>query len=105
MPSLEKNLSKFEELNTQVLGITVDSKFVLKAWADQAGGAHYPLLSDLKKEVSEKYGVLRKDGFSERGTFFIDKEGVVRWKKIQPSLQDERTVEDLLQVAASLCKS
>jgi glutaredoxin len=66
-------------VNTQVLGISVDSKHCLKAWADSLGGITYPLLSDFwpHGQVAQKYGVLRPDGRSERAIFIIDKSGVI----------------------------
>jgi len=72
------NLAKFREFNAQVLGISVDSPFAQKEFAKQ-NGVEYPLLSDLKKEVSRQYGVLLEDrGVSNRVTFVIDKEGRIR---------------------------
>ncbi len=78
MQNYRDNLAKFRELNTQVLGISVDSPFAQKEFARQ-NGVEYPLLSDLKKEVSRLYGVLLEDrGVSNRVTFVIDKEGRIR---------------------------
>jgi peroxiredoxin len=72
------NLEKFREFNAQVLGISVDSPFAQKEFAKQ-NSIEYPLLSDLKKEVSRQYGVLLEDrGVSNRVTLVIDKEGKVR---------------------------
>jgi peroxiredoxin len=72
------NLEKFRELNAQVLGMSVDSPFAQKEFAKQ-NGVEYPLLSDLKKDVSRIYGVLLEDrGVSNRVTFVIDKEGRIR---------------------------
>jgi glutaredoxin len=64
-----------------VLGVSVDSVPSLQAWAKSLGGIHYPLLSDFYPhgELAEKYGVLRKDGRSERALFIVDKQGVVRY--------------------------
>ncbi len=66
-------------MKTQVLGISVDSKHCLKAWAESLGGITYPLLSDFwpHGQVAQKYGVLRPDGRSERAIFIIDKSGVI----------------------------
>ena len=59
MQNYRDNLEKFRELNAQVLGMSVDSPFAQKEFAKQ-NGVEYPLLSDLKKEVSRQYGVLLK---------------------------------------------
>lgn len=68
-------------MDTQVLGISVDSVPGLKAWAESLGGIHYPLLSDFYPHgaVAIKYGVLRDDGRSERALFIVDKQGTVRY--------------------------
>jgi glutaredoxin len=63
------------------LGISVDSKYSLKAWADSLGGITYPLLSDFWPHggVAQMFGVLRTDGKSERAIFIIDKNGLIRY--------------------------
>lgn len=71
-------------MQTQVLGLSVDSVPCLKAWAESLDGISYPLLSDFYPHgaVAKKYGVLRKDGRSERAIFVIDKQGIVRYVDI-----------------------
>jgi len=68
-------------MKAQVMGLSVDSTDCLRAWADSLGGIDYPLLSDFfpHGQVSQLYGVLRPEGFSERSIFIIDKEGIVRY--------------------------
>ncbi len=78
MQNYRDNFDKFRQLNAQVLGVSVDSPFAQKEFAKQ-NGVEYPLLSDLKREVSRQYGVYLEDkGVSNRTTFVIDKEGKVR---------------------------
>lgn len=71
-------------METQVLGLSVDSKPCLVAWAESLGGITYPLLSDFYPHgmVAVKYGVLQDDGRSERAIFVIDKEGYIRYVDI-----------------------
>lgn len=70
-------MAKFREANTQVLGISVDSFAAQKEFAKQ-NGVEFPLLSDLKREVSRSYGVLDEErAVAIRTTFVIDKEGKV----------------------------
>jgi len=73
-------------LNAQVLGISVDHIPCIKAWADSLGGIHYPLLSDFwpHGRISEMYGVLRPEGYSERAVFVIDRQGILRYYEILP---------------------
>ena len=81
MPSLERNLSRFEGCDAQVVGISIDSTYANRAWAHQLGGLSYPLLSDFYPHghVAEAYGVLRPQGMAERAIFVIDKSGTVRY--------------------------
>lgn len=81
MPGYSRDLQTFDGLEAQVLGVSVDSSAALKAWADQLGGIDYPMLADFfpHGEVARKYGVLRAEGYSERGTLIIDKAGLVRY--------------------------
>lgn len=68
--------------DVQTLSVSCDSHFTLKNFADTEGFTH-PLLSDFwpHGEVARKYGVFMEDrGMAIRGTFIIDREGVVRWK-------------------------
>jgi peroxiredoxin len=80
MPGYSKERQSFEGVDTQVLGVSVDSAPAHKAWAEQLGGIDYPLLADFfpHGEVAKKYGILRPEGFSERATFVIDKKGIIR---------------------------
>jgi glutaredoxin len=74
----------FTGLNTQVLGISVDTVPCLVAWANSLGGINYPLLSDFwpHGEVARCYDVLRKDGFTERAIFVIDRDGILRHAEV-----------------------
>jgi peroxiredoxin/glutaredoxin len=81
IPSYEALKDKFEGMETQVLGLSVDSKPCLAAWAESLGGISYPLLSDFYPHgmVAVQYGVLRAEGYSERAIFVLDKEGLIRY--------------------------
>src|SRR5437667_4317153 len=77
-------LAEYTDSNVQVLGVSVDSPFALKAWADQQGYT-FPLLADFwpHGEVAQAYGVFNdKAGLALRGTFLIDKEGIVRFTEV-----------------------
>ncbi len=84
--AFSKDAKLFAEKNCQVLGISVDSQFVHKAWVDTkhedgglGGDLEYPLLADINKEVAFSYGVLEEDaGVALRGLFLIDPEGNVQ---------------------------
>jgi glutaredoxin len=90
-------------MNTQVLGISVDSVPCLSAWAESLGGISYPLLSDFYPhgEVARRYGVLRDDGRSERALFIVDREGIVRYVDIH-DIDDQPDNEELFKVLIEL---
>ena len=75
-----KRNEEFKNLNAVVLGASVDSVHSHKAWINNGlGQLNYPLLSDLKKEISRKYGALLEDaGIATRATFIIDDKGVIQ---------------------------
>lgn len=95
---------EFEALNTEVLGVSVDSEFSHLAWIQterKAGGLGdlaYPLVSDIKKDISAAYNVLEPEaGVALRGLFLIDKEGIVQHATIN-NLSFGRSVEETLRV-------
>ena len=78
--TLRDNLSLFKSESVELLGISVDSKATLRAFAE-AEGYDFPLLADFwpHGEVSKEYGVfLDHKGFANRATFLIDTDGVIR---------------------------
>jgi len=84
MPALDADLERFRAEDTQVLGISVDYTAANAAWAESLGIKELPLLSDYwpHGKVAQEYGVLRKQGFTERATFIVDKEGIIRFARI-----------------------
>ena len=73
----------FSALNTEILGVSVDSKHCHLAWIQTPrneggiGDINYPLVSDLKREICQAYNVLNDDGEADRGLFLINPEGIV----------------------------
>ena len=92
----EQDLSKLNDLNAQVIGISVDSKYCHKEFAKKIG-LNFPLLSDFGRGVCKLYGTLRKEGFSERAYFIIDGKGIVRFKYLMPTPKDRLENEQLIQ--------
>jgi len=98
---------EFSALNTEVLGVSVDSQFSHLAWVQtsrKAGGLgdlNYPLVSDLKREISTAYDVLTDEGVALRGLFIIDKEGVVQHSTIN-NLAFGRNVDETLRTLQAL---
>ena len=100
------NYSQFADLDAEVLGISVDSPFVLQAWASEQG-FQFPLLSDFNKQVSKDYGVLYEDllglqGVSMRAAFVLDKGATVRYAEVCPSPKDLPDLEAIRSTLKTL---
>lgn len=77
MKSFQENLAKLEATDTQVLGVSMDSTFSNKAWADSIG-VTFPLLSDWGGDTTRKYGLYNSSYKApRRATFLIGKDGKV----------------------------
>ena len=78
MSRFRDNRSQFTESNTVILGVSVDSVWANKAFREQLG-LEFPILSDGKRELSRKLGVLDEtNDVARRTTFVIDMDGVIR---------------------------
>ncbi len=73
---------KFKERDTQVLAGSVDSEFVHLAWRQQKEelkNLPFPMLADVKRELSSALGILDPvEGVSQRATYVVDPEGIIR---------------------------
>jgi peroxiredoxin 2/4 len=94
---------EFKAVNTEVLGVSVDSEFSHLAWIQTdrkqggLGDIKYPLVADLKKEISSAYNVLDPDaGVALRGLFIIDKDGVIQHSTVN-NLAVGRSVDETLR--------
>jgi glutaredoxin-dependent peroxiredoxin len=106
MCKLRDSASTLNSMSAQVLGISVDTFFALKAWGDQ-NKFNFPLLSDFNKEVIAKYGVLNPDmiglkGIAKRSVFVIDKGGVVRHREVLEDARNEPNYDAITKTLASL---
>jgi mycoredoxin-dependent peroxiredoxin len=82
--AVRDNLNDFVNDEVQVLTVSVDSPFAHKVWADREG-YEFPLLADFWPHgaVAQAYGVFNDErGFANRGTFLVDREGVVRFAEM-----------------------
>ena len=81
--ALSEDLSQFTGKETELFGVSCDSRFSHKAWKEKLGLKH-SLLADQKREVSKKYGLYLEDlNCSKRATVVVDKTGKVAFKKVQ----------------------
>ncbi len=99
---------EFKTLNTEVLGVSVDSVFSHLAWIQTdrklggVGDLNYPLVADIKKEISIAYNVLVPDeGIALRGLFLIDKDGVIQHSTIN-NLAFGRNVDETLRTLQAI---
>lgn len=105
--AFHNRLGEFTERHTKVVGVSVDSHFSHLAWRNTPpnkgglGQIQFPLVSDIKKEISTAYNVLHDDGIAFRGTFLIDEDFVVRHMLVN-DLPIGRNVDYTLEVIDSL---
>lgn len=95
--------AEFEKRGAEVLGCSIDSQFVHKAWVDsgQLGELSFPLLADLDHNIGLDYGVLTDKGFSLRGLFIIDPEGKMQYSVVH-NTDIGRSVDETLRVLDAL---
>ena len=100
--------AEFKALNTEVLGVSVDSEFSHLAWIQTdrkeggIGDIAYPLISDIKKEICTAYNVLDPEaGVALRGLFIIDKEGVIQHTTVN-NLSFGRSVDETLRTLKAI---
>ncbi|QVL31094.1 peroxiredoxin [Telmatocola sphagniphila] len=99
--------AEFEKRGVQLLGCSIDSQFSHLAWIKTPrtegglGHLNYPLVADITKKIASDYGVLLEGGIALRGTFLIDKEGIVRHITIN-DLPLGRSVDETLRVIDAL---
>ena len=78
MKAYQADIAKFEANDTQVFGMSIDSVPANREFAKQLE-VTFPILSDFKRTVVKDYGVFNEEqGFGNRATFVIDKEGIIR---------------------------
>jgi len=93
--------AEFKKRNAQILGASIDSEFVHLAWRNQHPGLKtlpYPLLADIKRELSDNLGVLDKnEGVDLRATFVIDPNNVIQHVSVN-ALSVGRNPNEVLRI-------
>ena len=97
-------IAEFEKRGVQVIGCSIDSQFTHLAWRNTAiddggiGPVKYPLVADVKHEICRAYDVeLEPAGVALRGSFLIDKSGVVRHQVVN-DLPLGRNIDEMLRM-------
>lgn len=102
---MRDSLAQYENLDAQILAISVDSPYTLAKWKEEQQ-FNFPLLSDFNKTVSKKYDTIYKEfalglkGVSKRSAFVVDKEGTLRFVEILENageLPDFDAIESVLK--------
>ena len=106
MCNFRDTMSSFRSVDANVLGISTDTFFTLKAWDDQQH-LGFPLLSDYNKDVIRAYGVVNPDmiglkDIARRAVFVIDKSGVVRHREVVEDARNEPDYTRLNEAVASI---
>ena len=96
--------SEFADRDAQVLGWSVDSEFVHHAWRKNHPDLRdlpFPMLSDIKRELSSAAGVLGADGVAQRATFIVDPDNVIQFVMVTAGSVG-RNVSEVLRVLDAL---
>ena len=106
--AFQEKLDTFKKLNCEVLGVSIDSHFSHMAWLNtpktEGGikGVTYPVIADIHKTIARDYDVLIPEaGVALRGTFLIDKNGVVQQQTIN-NLPLGRNVDEMIRLLEAL---
>ena len=105
--AFDHRLDEFKKRQTEVIGISIDSQFTHLAWKNTPvnmggiGQVRYPLVADIKHDICRAYDVEHKDGVAFRGSFLIDRTGVVRHQVVN-DLPLGRDIDEMLRMVDAL---
>ncbi len=106
--AFDKRFGEFQARGVEVIGISIDSQFTHNAWRNTAindggiGAVQYPLVADVKHEICQAYDVELADaGVALRGSFLIDKNGIVRHQVVN-DLPLGRNIDEMLRMVDAL---
>jgi peroxiredoxin len=105
MCTFRDSMAELGKVGGNVLGVSVDTFFSLKAWADQQK-LNFPLLSDFNKDVIRKYDVVNPEmiglkDISKRAVFVIGRDGTVRHREVLDDARNEPDYGKIKQALAS----
>ncbi len=105
--AFDKRLDEFKSRNTEVIGVSIDSHFSHLAWKKTEinnggiGDVQYPLIADIDKSVTDAYDLRTGPGIALRGSFLIDKEGIVQHQVVN-NLPLGRNMDEMLRMIDAL---
>lgn len=98
MKAYQADIAKFEATDTQIFGLSVDSVPANRKFAE-LNGITFPLLSDFKRTVVKDYGIFNEEqGFGNRATFVIDKDGIIQHIKEGNEAIDPTSAQDACNI-------
>ena len=103
----DNRIARFKELGVEVVGVSIDSQFTHYAWRNTPvdkggiGPVKFPMVADVTHEITRAYGIEHPNGVALRGSFLIDKEGVVQHQVVN-NLPLGRDVDEMLRVVEAL---
>lgn len=106
--AFDHRYEEFKKRGVEVVGVSMDSEFVHNAWRNTAidaggiGQVQYPMVADIKHDIMKAYGVEHPEaGVALRGSFLVDKNGVVRHQVIN-DLPLGRNVDEMIRMVDAL---
>ena len=106
--ALDKRIEEFKQRNVEVVGVSIDSHYTHNAWRNTPinnggiGKVNFSLIADINHSICQNYGVEHPEaGVAFRGSFLIDKEGIVRAQHVN-DLPIGRNVDEILRVVDAL---
>ena len=105
--AFDHRLKEFKDRNVEVIGVSIDSHFTHLAWKNTPvnnggiGQVQYPLVADIKHEICKAYDVEAEGGVAYRGSFLIDKNGIVRHQVVN-DLPLGRNIDEMIRMVDAL---
>ncbi len=105
--AFDHRLQDFKDRNTEVIAVSVDSHYTHLAWKNipvEKGGlgqVRFPMVADLTRSIARDYDVLINEAVALRGTFLIDREGMVRHQVIN-DLPLGRNIDEAIRMVDAL---
>lgn len=105
--AFDHRLQEFKDRGVEVIGVSIDSQFSHYAWRNTPvnqggiGQIGYPLVADVKHEITQAYGIEHPAGVALRASFLIDKGGVVRHQVVN-DLPLGRNIDEMLRLVDAL---
>lgn len=103
----DKRAAKFRERGVELVGVSIDSQFTHAAWRNTPvdkggiGPVSFPMVADVKHEITRAYGIEHPDGVALRGSFLIDRDGIVQHQVVN-NLPLGREVDEILRLVDAL---